>query len=67
MPVKIGEVELYSVDELSELFGVQEVTLRRFLREGRLRGRKLARRWYVTAESVREYFEEPESEDGSNV
>jgi excisionase family DNA binding protein len=66
MPVKIGDVELYNIQELSELFGIGQVTLRRMFKDGRLKGRKMARRWYVTAENLREYFEESEQE-GADV
>lgn len=60
MPKKIGDIRLYTVEELSELLEVQETTIRKYLRDGRLRGRKLARRWYVSEDSLAEYFSESE-------
>jgi len=63
MPVKIGEdLVLYTVEELSELFDVQAKTIRRMLRDGEIKGRKLARRWYTTEEELRDYFLQPEEE-----
>jgi len=64
MPKKIGDLTLYAVEELSELLSIQETTIRKYLRDGKLRGRKLARRWYVSEESLAEYFraDEPEEE-----
>lgn len=64
MSVKIGDLELYTVEELSSSLGIQERTIREYLKSGKLRGRKLAKRWYVTEEALREYFqaEEPEPE-----
>ncbi len=63
MPVKIGEdLVLYTVEELSELFDVQAKTIRRMLRDGEIKGRKLARRWYTTEEELKEYFLQPEEE-----
>ncbi|MTI89578.1 MAG: helix-turn-helix domain-containing protein [Balneolaceae bacterium] len=59
MPKKIGNLTLYSVDDLHEMLGISKMTLRTYLREGRLRGRKLGVSWYVTEEAIREYFEEP--------
>lgn len=47
---------MYTVEELAEMFGIQERTIRRFLKEGLLKGRKLANRWYVSEESIMEYF-----------
>lgn len=65
MPKKIGDLKLYSVEELSEILDIQETTIRRYLRDGKLKGRKLARRWYISEESLAEYFraEEPELEE----
>ncbi len=60
MPKIIGDIKLFTVEELSELLEVQETTIRKYLRDGRLRGRKLARRWYVSEDSLAEYFSESE-------
>lgn len=60
MAKKIGSLTLYSVDDLSEMLGVSKMTLRSYLREGRIKGRKLGVSWYVTEEAIRNYFEEPE-------
>jgi excisionase family DNA binding protein len=56
MPKKIGSLTLYSVDDLHELLGISKMTLRAYLREGRLKGRKLGVQWYVTEEAIRAYF-----------
>lgn len=65
MPKQIGDLTLYSVDDLHEQLGISKMTLRTYLREGRLRGRKLGVSWYVTEEAIREYFDEPHQESGS--
>ena len=61
MPKKIGNLTLYSIDDLSEQLGISKMTLRAYLREGRIRGRKLGVSWYVTEDAIREYFEEPQA------
>ena len=60
--IKVGELVLYDVETLSKLLDVQERTIRKYLREGKLKGRKLARKWYVTEESLQAYFEQPEED-----
>ncbi len=60
MPKKIGSLTLYSVDDLHEMLGISKMTLRAYLREGRLKGRKLGVQWFVTEESIRSYFNEEE-------
>ncbi len=62
MPKQIGSIKLYTVEELSELLDVQETTIRKYLREGRIQGRKMARRWYISEESLSVYFREHETD-----
>ena len=62
MPKQIGDLKLYDVPELAELLDVQERTIRAYLREGKIKGKKMARKWMVTEEALRDYFEEPEPE-----
>lgn len=68
MAKKIGNLTLYSVDDLHELLGISKMTIRAYLREGRLKGRKLGVQWYVTEEAIRDYFNEDSSKgDESSV
>ncbi|MEO9884191.1 MAG: helix-turn-helix domain-containing protein [Balneola sp.] len=62
MPRKIGSLTLYSIDDLHEMLGISKMTLRAYLREGRLKGRKLGVSWFVTENAIREYFEEAEQQ-----
>jgi excisionase family DNA binding protein len=62
VPSKIGSLTLFSVDDLHEMLGVSKLTLRAYIREGKIKGRKLGVSWYVTEEAIRAYFEEPGSE-----
>ena len=62
MPKKIGSLTLYSIDDLNEMLGVSKMTLRAYLREGRLKGKKLGVQWYVTEEAIKEYFNEPQKD-----
>ena len=56
MPIQIGELKLYSLQELSEKLGVTKVTLRTYLKNGKMKGQKMGTTWYVSEESLREYF-----------
>lgn len=62
MPKQLGDLTLYDVPELAELLDVQEKTVRAYLRDGRLQGRKLAKKWYVSLDSLKHYFQQPEDE-----
>jgi excisionase family DNA binding protein len=61
MPKQIGNLTLYSVDDLHEQLGLSKMTIRAYLREGKIRARKLGVKWYVTEEALREYFNESTS------
>jgi len=59
MPKKIGSLILYSVDDLHEMLGVSKLTLRSYIRTGKIRGRKLGVSWYVTEDAIKEFFDRP--------
>ena len=62
MVKKFGDLELYDVKELVGIIGIKVHTVRRMLKAGKIRGRKLAKRWYVTSEALKEYFALSEAE-----
>lgn len=66
MPRKIGTLTLYSVDDLHEQLGLSKMTIRAYLRQGKIRGRKLGVKWYVTEEALREYFNVPSGGQSQN-
>jgi len=71
MPVKLGDLTLFDVQEFSKKFGINPVTVRGYMRTGRLKGRKVGRKWYLTEEALRDYFklsgEEKVGETGKAV
>ena len=60
MSIQVGDMKLYDVEELSEMLDVGLPTIRRYLREGKLKGKKLAKRWYVSEENLKDYFQPEE-------
>ena len=63
MPKQIGSLTLFSIDDLHESLGLSKMTLRAYLRDGKLKGRKLGVQWFVTEDALREYFEESAPEE----
>jgi len=64
MSIQVGDMKLYAVEEVAEMLSVGEPTIRRYLRQGQLKGKKLAKRWYVSEEALKEYFRpEPEVQE----
>ncbi|MEL7833151.1 helix-turn-helix domain-containing protein [Fodinibius sp. Rm-B-1B1-1] len=66
MPKQVGNLTLYSVDDLHEQLGLSKMTIRAYLREGKIRARKLGVKWYVTEEALREYFNESSANTATN-
>jgi len=65
MPKKIGQLTLFSIDDLHKSLDVSKVTLRQYLRSGKLKGRKLGVSWFVTEGALRDFFEETGFSEGS--
>ena len=60
MPILLGELKLYALKELSKSLGITTFTLRTYIRQGKLRARKMGTKWLVTEDALKEYFKEPQ-------
>jgi len=58
MPEDFNPTEWVTTAEAAELTGYSPVTLRQFVREGRINGRKRGRDWFLDRKSVLAYAEE---------
>ena len=58
MPIQIIGTNLYSVTELSEKLNVTTVTIRNYLKQGKLRGKKVMGRWLILEEDATRLFRE---------
>jgi hypothetical protein len=60
MPIKIGNVRLYTIEELSKLLGntigITMVMLQEYIYRGDLKARKIDGRWLISEESLNEFF-----------
>lgn len=54
--IEFGDLRLYTVEDLAEKLGVHIDTVRDLLRRGTLKGKKLAKRWYVPEQALTAYF-----------
>ena len=54
MPKQVGDITLYTVLELSKLLDVTEVTLRRYIKDGKLKATKLGGKYHISEETLRE-------------
>jgi len=66
--IKIAGTEFYQVEELAEMLRRDPQTIRAYLRKGQLKGRKVGRAWYVSAQAVKELLggpDEPRAQAGA--
>ena len=54
--IQIGDIKAYDVQEIAKMFDMTPQSIRKFIREGRIKGRKVGTRWYVTEEAIRDYL-----------
>ncbi|AFG37425.1 helix-turn-helix domain-containing protein [Spirochaeta africana] len=66
MPSEFEGLTVYTAEEIAQKLDIAIGTVREKLRDGKLHGRKLGKKWFVPAESLREYFlAEAEAEEHS--
>jgi predicted site-specific integrase-resolvase len=61
MPKNIAGLNLYDLKEISKKLDVTTSTLRSYIRLGKIKGRKVAGKWLVSDEALRQYFNKKES------
>ena len=63
MPIQIGQLRLYDLEELSEKLHINIRSLRKWIREGKIKAKKVGVKYYITEQSLNEYFEKADNRD----
>jgi len=58
MSTKIGDKNLYSVKELSQILHVTPVTIWKYLKQGKLKGQKAMGKWFISDKNIVDFFKE---------
>ena len=57
MVIKMGNVKLLDVEEISKILPITPLTIREYLRKGRIPGgKKIGKNWYVSRENLKAYL-----------
>ncbi|NJL06764.1 MAG: helix-turn-helix domain-containing protein [Chloroflexaceae bacterium] len=56
-------ITLYTTAEVAEQLGVSVQLVRKLMREGKIKGRKIGNAWYIPAEAVKSYLTTGEGYD----
>ena len=57
MPIKVGKKKLYSVNDLIKILPITPLTIREYIRKGKIRGHKIGKNWYVTKENLEAFLD----------
>ena len=63
MPIQVEDITVYNVKEISELLGITQVTIREYIRQGKLRAKKIAGEWRITGDALRDFLSADKIED----
>ena len=56
MSIDLNGLTLFNVEELATKLDVNENTIRQYLKAGKLQGRKLGKKWFISTDNLRAYF-----------
>lgn len=57
MVIAIINTKLYSVEDLVGMLNISDKTVRAYLREGKIKARKIGLRWFVTEKNLEKFIE----------
>ena len=57
MPIKFSDTKLYSVRELERILPITPLTIRAYIRKGKIKGSKIGKNWYVRKEDLEAFLE----------
>ena len=57
MPIKFSDQELYSVKELEKILPITPLTVRAYIRKGKIKGSKIGKNWYVKKKDLEAFLE----------
>jgi len=49
---KIRRISFFTTDQLSDILGLSMLTVRRYLRRGRIKAVKVGQRWYISNKNL---------------
>jgi len=56
--INLESIKMYDLQELSEKIGISVVSLREWIRQGKLKAKKIGVKYYVSEDSLIEFLKE---------
>ena len=63
-PIIIDGLILYDIKQASKLLQLCTKTMRLLLKTGKIKGKKIGKKWLVSADAIKEYFNETNTMKG---
>lgn len=63
MVKQIGDIRLFSVQDLHDALAINERTIRAWFHSGRLQGVKIGKDWHITDENLRKFLNAEKGDD----
>ena len=57
MPIQFKDKELYSVKELEKILPITPLTIREYIRKGKIKGSKIGKSWFVKKQDLEAFLE----------
>jgi excisionase family DNA binding protein len=57
--IRIGDVRIFELRDVAARLGISTTTLRRYIRQGDLSGKKVGGRWLISESAIEQYFLSP--------
>ena len=54
--IKVDDLVVYDVKECAEMLNISEQTVRKYVRNGSLKGQKVGGKQYVTEETIKDFL-----------
>jgi len=57
VPIQFKDKELYSVKELEKILPITPLTVRAYIRKGKIKGQKIGKAWFVLKQDLEAFLE----------
>lgn len=56
--IKVGSkvYKFYTISEVGKMLGISDKTVRLYVREGKIAGRKIGKEWYITRKEILDFI-----------
>jgi excisionase family DNA binding protein len=54
--ITMGDIKAYDVYEIAKLFDVTPQSVRKYLKQGKIKANKFGTKWYITEEAMRDFL-----------